>query len=245
MVKQITLLIALILIRTGFGASSVHAQENAKPDTFDILPASLHFPHQPGLWKFNWSAGLLLVKPPMDLLENNYQGPLANFHGTLGLPWKLTLEGDVSTIVISNQFALGPHINFNYRKLGLKVGWDVAFAFGRLTQFGFDNKSRVWMHYPTISVGYRLKTMAFTIKGEAVIVSRASQISGDNELVRSTNFFNGVTGAIYIEQRLWKDHVFVIGFKDNYEKFYWPVWMIFTTFNRFYHIPELSFTWII
>jgi hypothetical protein len=181
----------------------------------------------------------------MDLLENNYQGPLANFHGVLGLPWKLTLEGDVSTIIISNQFTLGPHVNFNAGRFGFRVGWDVAYAIGRLEQFGFDNKSRVWMHYPNISCGYRTKSLAFTLKGELVGVSRVSQITGENEIVRSTNFFNGVTGAIYIEQRLWKNHVFVIGFKDNYEKFYWPVWMMFTTFNRFYHIPELSFTWII
>lgn len=244
--KTITLFLSLfVLMGSLFITATTEAQDVSKGDTFNIVRACLHYPNSPVKGQFRWSAGLLLVKPPMDLLESNYQGPLANFHGTFGLPWKLSLEGDISTIIISNQFSAGPHITFNFGNVGLKAGWDIAYAFGQLKQFGFDNKSRIWMHYPTISVGFKTRTMAFTLKEEAVIISRVSQITGDNEIVRSNNFFNGVTSAIYIEQRLWKDHVFVVGFKDNYEKFYWPVWMMFSTFNRFYHIPELSFTWII
>jgi len=87
--------------------------------------------------------------------------------------------------------------------------------------------------------------MAFTLRGEAVIVTKLIQLTGENEVTRSKNFFNGFTAGFYLEQRLWKDHVFIFGIKDNYEKYYWPTWMLFTTFNRFYHIPELSFMWIL
>jgi hypothetical protein len=94
-------------------------------------------------------------------------------------------------------------------------------------------------------LGYKLKDIAFTLKGEIVGVTSLVQTSGTNEVARSKYFYNGFTFALYIEQRLWKNHVFVIGLKDNYEKFYWPTWMLFSTFNRFYHIPELSFSWIL
>jgi hypothetical protein len=87
--------------------------------------------------------------------------------------------------------------------------------------------------------------MAFTVKGEMVIVAKAVSKTGENEVTHSTNFINGYTFGIYLEQRIHKNKVFVIGFKDNYEKIYWPTWMIFTTFNRFYHIPELKFSWIL
>ena len=87
--------------------------------------------------------------------------------------------------------------------------------------------------------------MSFTVKGELVVVTKSSSKSGENEVNRSKNFFNGGTLAFYIEQRIHKNKVFVIGIKDNYEKFYWPTWMIYTTFNRYYHIPELSFSWIL
>jgi len=243
MKRILWLILACFMVLQGF--LTLSAQTPASKDTFDITRASMHFPHQYKKWGFQVSAGLLLVKPPFDLMENNYQGPLVNIHATFGLPWKFSLEGDISTVVISNQFSLGPRLSFLFRNFGIKLGWDVAFAYGQLRQFGFDNKSKVWIHYPSISLGYKLKTMSFTFKGEVVGISRVSQMTGDNEIVNSRNFFNGITGAIYIEQRLWKNHVFVIGFKDNYEKFYWPTWMLFTTFNRFYHIPELSFTWIL
>ncbi|MFZ4521796.1 MAG: hypothetical protein ACOYNC_08830 [Bacteroidales bacterium] len=220
-------------------------QEQAKHDTFDITRSSMQFPHQPEKWGFQVSAGLLLVKPPYDLMENAYEGPLANFHMTFGLPWKFSLEGDISTVIVSNQFALGPRLSFNYKNFGVKLGWDLAFSYGQLHQFGFDNKSKVWIHYPNISLGYKLKKMAFTAKGELVTLASLSQTTGENEISHTKNFFNGYTAAIYIEQRLWKNHVFIIGFKDSYEKFYWPTWMLFSTFNRYYHIPELSFIWIL
>lgn len=242
--KQLYRVFFVFVVSLGLVQSS-GAQEPAKSDSFDIAGASLQYPYQPGKWKFRYSAGLLLVKPPKDLMEGNYQGPLVNLHGSFGLPWKVSLEADLSTIVISNQLALGPRLNLNYKNFGMKVGWDVAFAYGQLRQFGFDNRSKVWLHYPNLSIGYRFKDMAFTLKGELVFVSRVVQTSGENEIIGTRNFLNGFTGALYIEQRLWKNKVFVIGLKDNYEKFYWPVWMLFTTFNRYNHIPELSFTWII
>jgi len=220
-------------------------QELTKKDTFDLKVKCIRFPHQHKLWGFQIAAGLQMVLPPKDLLENAIQAPLVNIHMAFGLPWKFSLEGDVTTIVVSNQFALGPHLGFNYRNFGIDVGWDVAFIYGQLKQAGFDNSSSAWIHYPNLSLGYKVKDVALTLKGEIVFVARVSQTSGENELTRTKNFYNGITVGLYIEQRLWKHHVFVIGLKDNYEKFYWPTWMLFTTFNRFYHIPELSFTWIL
>jgi hypothetical protein len=221
------------------------AQEQAIQDTFDITNHSMRFPHQYKKWGYQIGAGLLMVKPPMDLLENAMQAPLVNIHMTFGLPWKLSLEGDVSTIVVSNQFAMGPRIGFGLKNFYFNAGWDVAWVYGQLRQAGFDNSTKVWIHYPNLSVGYKLKKMAFTLKGEAVIVAHLSQMTGENEVTNTKNFFNGVTVAFYLEQRLWKNRVFIFGVKDNYEKYYWPTWMLFTTFNRYYHIPELSFMWML
>ncbi|MEI7983528.1 MAG: hypothetical protein WCI71_17905, partial [Bacteroidota bacterium] len=173
------------------------------------------------------------------------QAPLVNIHATFGLPWKFSLEGDVTTIVVSNQIAIGPRLGFSIKNFSFNIGYDIAFVYGQLRQAGFNNSAKVWINYPNLSLGYKLKKMAFTLKTEAVIVTSVVQKSGENEVSRTKNFFNGFTAALYIEQRLWKNHVFIIGLKDNYEKFYWPTWMLFNTFNRYYHIPELSFSWIL
>lgn len=221
------------------------AQVPVARDSFNIAASSMRYPHQLKKWGFRIAAGFSLVDPPKDLLENAIQAPLVNIHMTFGLPWKLSLEGDVTTLVVSNQFALGPHLGFVIKNFSINMGWDVAFCYGQMNFAGFDNKSKIWIHYPNLSLGYKLKDIAFTLKGEVVGVSSLVQTSGTNEVERSKFFYNGFTFALYIEQRLWKNHVFVIGLKDNYEKFYWPTWMLFSTFNRFYHIPELSFSWIL
>ena len=220
-------------------------QEKARSDTFDITANSLRYPHQVKKWKFSIGAGLQIVKPPADLLEGAIQAPLVNIHMNYGLPWRLSLEADVASILVSNQISFGPRIGYGFRNFYFNAGWDVAFVYGQLRQAGFDNRSTIWMHYPNLSLGYKLKTMAFTLKGEAVLVSRLSQMTGEKVLTRTSDFFNGVTVAFYLEQRLWKDNVFIFGIRDNYEKYYWPTWMLFTTFNRYYHIPELSFMWIL
>jgi hypothetical protein len=221
------------------------AQVPVARDSFNIAASSMRYPHQLKKWGFRIAAGFSLVAPPKDLLENAIQAPLVNIHMTFGLPWKLSLEGDVTTLVVSNQFALGPHLGLVIKNFSINVGWDVAFCYGQMKFAGFDNKSKIWIHYPNLSLGYKLKDIAFTLKGEIVGVTSLVQTSGTNEVARSKYFYNGFTFALYIEQRLWKNHVFVIGLKDNYEKFYWPTWMLFSTFNRFYHIPELSFSWIL
>jgi hypothetical protein len=205
----------------------------------------MRYPHQLKKWGFRIAAGFSMVKPPKDLLESAIQAPLVNFHMTFGLPWKFSLEGDVTTIIVSNQFSAGPHLGFRKKNFSLNLGWDVAFCYGQLQQAGFDNRTKIWIHYPNISFGYKVKDIAFTLKGELVGVTSVVQTSGGNEVENTKNFYNGFTAAIYIEQRLWKNHVFIIGLKDNYEKLYWPTWMLFSTFNRFYHIPELSFSWIL
>jgi hypothetical protein len=221
------------------------AQKAANSDTFDITNHAIRFPHQYKKWGFQISAGLLLVKPPMDLLENAIQAPLVNIHMTFGLPWKFSLEADVTSVLVSNQFSLGPRIGFGHRNFYGNLGWDIAFVYGRMQQAGFNNTTKVFMQYPNLSLGYKLKQMSFTIKVEAVGVLSSVTSSGENEVSRSKDYFNGVTVAFYLEQRLWKNNVFVFGIKDSYEKFYWPTWLIFNTFNRFYHIPELSFSWIL
>jgi hypothetical protein len=225
------------------GSLMLSAQEPVPGDTFDITRSAMQFPHQYKKFGFQVSAGFSMVKPPKDLLENSYQAPLVNFHATFGLPANFSLEGDLTTLIVSNQLALGPRFSYLYKNFGVKAGWDVAFVYGQLKQGGFDNSSMDWFHYPNLSIGYKLKKIAFTLKGELVIVGKAVTKSGDNEVTHSENFFNGGTFALYIEQRIHKNKVLSIGIKDNYVKIYWPVWMIFTTFNRYYHIPELSFSW--
>jgi len=235
----------LLFLALSAGMITSAAQAPVRSDTFDIARTAIRFPHPCKKWGFQVSAGLSMVRPPKDLLEGAIQAPLVNIHSTFGLPWKFSLEGDLTTIVVSNQLALGPRLSFCHGNYGVTLGWDLGFLYGRLKQAGFNNSTQGWVSYPNISIGYKLKTMAFTLKGEGISLLKVSTKSGENEVTQSKKMFNGGTLALYLEQRIHKNKVFVIGLKDNYVKYYWPTWMLFSTFNRFYHIPELYFSWIL
>ncbi|MCE9680633.1 hypothetical protein LZP69_16050, partial [Shewanella sp. AS1] len=97
------------------------------------------FPHHYKKWGFQVSAGLSMVRPPKDLLESSIQAPLAVFRATFGLPYNFSIEGDLSTLIVSNQLMLGPRYSYLYKNLGIKAGWDIAFVYGQLRQGGFDN----------------------------------------------------------------------------------------------------------
>lgn len=227
------------------GSYLLSAQEPVPRDTFDISRHAMQFPHQVKKWGFRIAAGLSVVKPPKDLLENAIQAPLVNINMAYGLPLNFSLESVLTTIVVSNQLTLGPRWSYTYKNFGAKVGWDVAFIYGQMKIGGFDNSTLAWFHYPNLSVGYKLKKMSFTLKAELVAVASSQGKSGENEISNSRNILLGHTVALYIEQRIHKDKVFVIGLKNNYLKMYWPTWMLFSTFNRYYDIPELSFSWIL
>jgi hypothetical protein len=239
MKKCLLLLLFLPILFSG----KLNAQE-PKAD-FDISRASIRFPHPYARWHFQVAAGFSMVKLPFDLVENAIEAPLVNIHSTFGLPAGFSLEGDLTTLVVSNQLSLGPRWNFLYRNFSFNVGYDVAYCYGRMNFAGFKNSSYVWINYPNLAVGYKIKDIALTLKAEAVIVTSTASKAGSNEISHSRNFYNGTTYALYIEQRLWKNNVFTIGLKDNCVKYYWGTWMLFTTFNRFYHIPELYFSWVL
>lgn len=240
--RSIIRLLLLLLVTAGYIPLS--AQEESSINVQEKMP-SMFILRSDTITHYRASIGLLMVQPPKDMVETAIQAPLFNYHGILTLPWKFFLEGDVTSLIVSNQISLGPGFNLSNDNFGLKFGWDAAFVFGQLKQFGFNNTTKAWLHYPNISGSYQWNKMIFTVKAEAIIVASVETQTGENQLAADRNFHNGYSGAFYIEQRLHKNKVLIIGFKDSYVKYYWPVWLTFSTFNRFYHVPEISFRWII
>jgi hypothetical protein len=210
---------------------------------FDLLAKSVKFPHHYKTWGFQTAAGLSIVIPPYDVLENYYEAPLVNLEATFGMPAGFSLHGEINTIVVSNQFRLGAKWNFIHRNFGFNVGYDLAYIYGWAKVGGFDNTGSGIIHYPNLSVGYKTKPVALTLKGELVILGYRRINSGSMEIGKTYTQFDGGTFALYIEQRLWRNKLFIIGLKDNYVKDYWAIWLLFSTFDRYYHIPELYFSW--
>lgn len=226
---------SLLIILSGFLPLVANAQ---KADTFDIASASIYFPHvyQSGEWQTE--VAMSQIKLPFDWIERAFQAPLFQFHAQYGLPKRFSLDGRFSTLFVSNQISLGPRWSYERGHSSVSVGYDVAYTFGFLNQFDFNSSAQSWMNYPNVSVGYKFKDVAFTLKGEIVVVTHFSTKQGGNEISTGNNMYNGFTLAAYMEQRISKDKVLVLGVKNNYAKYHFMAWPAFSTFNRFYNMPE-------
>lgn len=206
---------------------------------FDIGSASIVFPGPPAARQFKKEIALSQIKLPFDWLENSVQAPLFQFHTVYGLPKNFSVDGRFSTLFVSNEIRLGPRWGQRFNRFSFNIGYDIGYAFGFLNLFGFDSSVSSVANYPNFSMGYKTSDIAFAIKGELNMVTTFSSRQGEIEVSSDRNFFNGFTAGIYVEQRLWRDHVFILGFKNTVAKYHFMAWPAFSTFNRFYNIPEV------
>lgn len=206
---------------------------------FDITKNSFIFPHiwKPGSLKV--AAGLSSTKFPLDYVESALRIPLVDLSATIGLPQGLDFSLNINSIYIANQVRAGVHWNREGKVFFTKLGYNVGFIFGALSQYGFNNRTSAWSHYPNLSVGFKVKDIAITLKTEANIITYINTTAGGIKVTEFSDFFNGGSVGVYVEQRLWANHVIIVGCRDNYVKYYYPVWPSFSEFNRKYHNLEL------
>ncbi len=180
-------------------------------------------------------------KFPEPWLEGAYSVPFINLQGRIPLKKNFTAQFNLGTIIASNQLSVGFRWNKQFdSKFAFNIGYDFAVVFGGLTIADFDTRVAASIHYPNFAFSYRYKDVAFTIKSELNIVGDVKIWTGENVTTGENNFYNGFTVGLYMEQRLWKNHVIILGLKNHYTKFSYIAWPAFSTFNRFYNIPEIS-----
>jgi hypothetical protein len=236
--KNKTLVFTLIFAFL-FAFATVKAEETKKDEMVNHL---MWYPHAYKKWHVSTALGFSMVKPPLVWVFASLTAPIINFHMNLGLPKNFAITGDVSTIVVSNQIRLGPNWSYRLGNTSFNIGYDAALIIGQMKVKEYNNRATAILLYPNISVGYKIKRVAFTLKGEVNSLVYSKVTAGEDEMTHRQHFFNGGSAALYIEQKLWKNHYFTVGLKDNINKLYWPVWLLFTTYNRYYQIPELYFS---
>jgi hypothetical protein len=209
-----------------------------------IRENSFFYPHSLNNNEIIQTAGLASAKLPEDVVETDdvFRAPLFSYRIKYGLPVNTLAEGSFETNFITFHFAAGGKWNHEFGKFSLSAGSDIAFWFGRLKQFGFDTKIDGWNLYPNLSFGYAFERFSVSIKSELLIILAQSTRNGDTKTENIYDTFSGYSFGVYIEQPLWKDNFVVIGIKSNFTKFYYPLWSAFSTFDRFFYIPEFVFS---
>ena len=215
--------------------TDLFAQPINDPGTQSFL-----YPQKMKSGNLKYFAGMGLANLPEDVVESDdlFRAPLFKFHALYGIPKNFLIEGSLNTNLITYHLSLGVKWNYLFNKFSFALGFDVAYLFGGLRQFGFDSSIKGWMNYPNLALGYKFSKYTLSVKGELVFMTSLTQTADDLEVASDLNTFSGYTLTIAIEQPLWKDNYFLVGMKINKLKFYYPQWAAFSTFDRFFFIPE-------
>jgi len=222
--------------------STVRAQEQ---DTavFDIKDHSFLLPQARPAGKYSHAIYLLYVVPPKDWTLDAIVAPMFNYTGKYTLPKGFNVQGGVSSLIISNRFNAGPFWNYSTDKFHFGVGYQVAFNFGVLNQFGFNTVLTGWETQPSLSVGYSFERTALTIRADMYNTLDISVSEGGNTISNNETFINGYSVTTSFEQRLTKKRVLSIGFKMNYLRYHIVAWPALPASKYRYFMPEFQVGW--
>ncbi len=230
----------LVLLTTT--VNTLHAQ-NQDTAAFDIRDHSFLLPQVRPAGKYSHAIYLLYVVPPKDWTLDAIVAPMFNYTGKYTLPKGFNVQGGVSSLIISNRFNLGPFWNYSNGNFHFGVGYQVAFNFGILNQFGFNTTLTGWETQPSLAAGYSFGKTALTIRGDLYNTLDISVSEGGNTISNNETFINGYSVTTSFEQRLTKKRVLSIGFKMNYLRYHIVAWPALPASKYRYFMPEFQVGW--
>ncbi len=191
------------------------------------------------------AVSILFTRLPFDWVENEIEMPLFRVENRYHVTKGLVIESAIQTVIISNQLRTGPHYYFGNGKISFGAGADLEFMYGMMKIAGFNNKCSGMGIYPGFSAGYAFSKSTLVLKGEALLINSVKMTSGNEEIIHLRNRFSGVSFSLLSEQPLWKNRYMIVGFTFNYQKFFYPAWPSFSTFDRYYFIPQFTASFVL
>lgn len=225
----------IILMLLLFTNNNVFSQKKALVDNSFIYPSKMD------LGEFKSMFFLTLSKLPEDFIEETntlVYSPLFSYEAKVGLPHDFYVHSGFTTNIISNHISIGLNWIWSKGDLSVSVGDNFSFWVGLLNGFDFASRTYGAIHYPNITIGLKQKDFVLSIRGEASLNLTLMQFVDDIEVEIDKNILNGYTLGAYVEQPLWKDNIVTLGFRANFSRFYYPVWLAYPTFTRFNFIAE-------
>ena len=226
----------ILLILIFFTSSNLFAQYDYVRENSFTYPNRMAF----GEWKHY--AGLTLAKLPEDAVEEAslfIYAPLLNYKTKFGLGWGFSGNGSFNSNGITNHIYVGYEWANRFDRVSLSIGGGPAHFWGGLNAFGFKSNVSGWLGNNYLSLGIALNKYTITFKFEQNINISITQFSDDIDIKNNQAFITEVAFSITIEQPLWKDNFWSLGLRANYSKFYYPVWAVFPTWDRYSLIPEV------
>ena len=207
-------------------------------DSFDIRKASFFLPQPLPASKYSHMIGLDYVVVPREWTLDIINAPMLYYAGKFTLPYGFNVQTSLSTLFVSYRFLLGPYWNYSINNFSFGAGWQVAFNYGILNQFGFNTKLVIWEQEPSLSVGYSFKKFSLTLKASTIWTNAYYENQGGHVVPHKNSFDDGYSVGAIIEQRLWKNRILSFGAKTSFLRYHIIAWPAFPVNQYRYWVPE-------
>lgn len=234
--KSRTLLLFIIM----FSCLSGFAQKKQE-DTFNIYKASFVLPQPLPGGHYSSSISVLYVVTPKDWTLDNVTAPMFSYQAKYTLPRGFNLQAGLSSLIISNRFYFGPYWNYHFgadNYVGL--GWNVAWNYGRLKQFGFATTLTGWEQQPSIAFGHAFARTAVTFRADLYWTNVLYITEDKHTLTTANGFINGYSFSASFEQKLYKNRAITLGLKMDYVQYHIIAWPAFPVNGKRYWMPEFQ-----
>lgn len=184
--------------------------------------------------------GMSLAQLPTKIVEDVFdQVPMIELKMRYGLPINFSVSCDMNTNIFTNLLKAGTVYSVSIDKLSLSAGADCLFWYGFLKTDGFDVSVMGWGYSPNLSVGYDFDDFVLSLKSEVNIKAQNTYMKSFDYTKNSPKFV-GLAFSCMVEQPLWKEHLFALGFRLNYTKFFYKSWISFSAFDEYLFYPEFT-----
>jgi hypothetical protein len=207
-------------------------------DVFDIRKASFLLPQpmQKGVYKH--AIAIHYVVPPTAWTLDMVKAPMFNYAAKYSLPRGFNLQGEFSTLFVSNRLSAGPFWNYRKDNFYLGLGYQIAFNYGVLKQFGFNTVLTGWEQQPSITIGHSFAKTALVLRGDFYYTNDITFSEGGHNVKNNDGFVNGYSVTGSFEQRLFGNRVMSLGLKVNYLRYHIIAWPALPVNSYRYLFPE-------
>jgi hypothetical protein len=241
-IRRIRVILLLVLVFDIEQACAQITEPKSKIDSaeesYDIEHASFLLPQSLPKGKYYQNVSILYVVVPKDWVTTTIKAPMFSYAGKYTLPYGFNLQASLATLFISYRLNFGPFWNYSIDRFHFGAGYQVAFNYGFLNQFGFNTKLSIWEQQPSLAAGYSFKKIAVTFRGDLYLTNSVDETQAGHTVSYGRDFLNGYSVSGGLEQRLWKNRLMSFVVKLNYLKYHIIAWPAFPVNQYRYLVPE-------
>jgi len=184
-------------------------------------------------------ASVSFVRLPYDWYETENSTTMLNLASKYSLPLNLNIKGDITVSLNSAILKIGPEVNFRLNSFFFGVGINGAYSYYRKSKYESQLETYGWSVFPNVAVAYQINDVAITIVAEYDFSITSTTASEEVEIYLKKRRLVGKSLGIFVEQRLSKNRVMLLGFVNNFHKSYFTTWSAQVSTSRFYYIPQI------